>query len=365
MSARLVPLREICSPKQWPALARAQMTETGHPVYGANGVIGFSDQYTHAEPTILVGCRGSIGTIHVTRSKAYATSNTMALDKLRGDLVDLNYLALFLAWRGFQDVVSGSSQPQLTRQNMLVIQVPLPTLHEQRRIAAIIDQAGALRAKRWQYLTRLDDLGRSVFTEQFVNPTNNGAGWPLEPLGLLAVTTSGGTPSRSEPGNYGGTIPWVKSGELHTDVVLNTEEHLTRSGLNSSAAKLMPVGTVLVAMYGATAGAVSILGIDAATNQAICSIAPGPRLDRHYLVAALRDLKASLLSRRSGGAQPNLSQNVLRSVLISVPPLSLQRQFGERAQAINVVRAQLKEARAQETELFHSLQSRAFSEAGL
>ena len=141
------------------------MSGSGYPVYGANGVIGFASEFTHAEPTILIGCRGSIGNVHVTSGRVYATSNAMALDHLRTDLIELGFLARFLAWRGFRDATSGSSQPQLTRQNLVPIEVPVPPIDQQRRIAAILDQADALRAKRREVLARLDSLGMSIASE--------------------------------------------------------------------------------------------------------------------------------------------------------------------------------------------------------
>lgn len=239
------------------------------------------------------------------------------------------------------------------------LRIPQPPIDEQRRIAAILDQADELRAKRRQALAHLDDLTESIFLDMFGHPAGNGLGWPVDNLGSLASTTSGGTPSRAEPGSYGGAIPWVKSGELHTDLVTNTEEHITERGLERSSAKLMPVGTVLVAMYGATAGAVSVLGVEAATNQAICSMQVGQRLTRPYLVAALRSMNVSLLSSRSGGAQPNLSQGQLRSLVLPVPPRELQTDFDERLERLSVLRSRM--VSAEPKALFASLQSRAFS----
>jgi type I restriction enzyme S subunit len=148
----------------------------------------------------------------------------------------------------------------------------------------------------------------------FGDPTENPNGWETAPLGDVANTTSGGTPTRDVAAYYGGQIPWVKSGELHSGVVTSTEECLTERGVAESSAKLMPPGTVLVAMYGATAGVVATLGVEAATNQAICCIQPSPRLNALYLVYVLRRLTPSLLAKRVGGAQPNLSHALFASL---------------------------------------------------
>jgi hypothetical protein len=78
----VVALGDVCKPKQWPTLSKADMEEDGYPIFGANGQIGFSSTYTHETPTLLVGCRGSCGTIHITPPQAYANGNAMALDSL-------------------------------------------------------------------------------------------------------------------------------------------------------------------------------------------------------------------------------------------------------------------------------------------
>src|SRR5689334_4980194 len=98
--------------------------------------------------------------------------------------------------------------------------------------------------------------------------------WVETRLGDIADTASGGTPDRKNPNYYGGTIRWVKSGELEDSFILETDEQLTTEGLKNSSAKIFPDGTLLMAMYGATVGKTAILKIPAATNQAVCAIFP-------------------------------------------------------------------------------------------
>ena len=98
--------------------------------------------------------------------------------------------------------------------------------------------------------------------------------WNMVKLRDVAKTSSGGTPSRANPEFFVGTIPWVKSGELEDNVLMTTEEKISESALDNSSAKIFPIGTVLIAMYGATTGKTALLGIPAATNQAICAIFP-------------------------------------------------------------------------------------------
>jgi type I restriction enzyme S subunit len=240
------------------------------------------------------------------------------------------------------------------------IKIPLPPLPEQRRIAEILDKADVLRAKRRAALVQLDTLTQSIFLDIFGDPATNPKGWPVDALRSIAETTSGGTPRRDVDGYFGGAIPWVKSGELHQAVVSATEESLTERGLAESSAKLMPLGTVLVAMYGATVGAVAILGVEAATNQAVCCISPSHTLTSEYLAHLLRKMAPSLLAKRVGGAQPNLSQELLRNLRIPVPPREVQRDFGQRLAVVAGLGRELETATARTDALFASLQHRAF-----
>jgi type I restriction enzyme S subunit len=150
--------------------------------------------------------------------------------------------------------------------------------------------------------------------------------WRVVRLGDVAETTSGGTPSREVPEFFGGTIPWVKSGELNDTLIIKTEETITEDGLRNSNAKIFQKGTLLIAMYGATAGKVGILAIPATTNQAICAILPDTSLAlQDFLFYALIRQRETLLSKRYGGAQPNLNQAIIRALPIPLPPLPEQR----------------------------------------
>jgi type I restriction enzyme, S subunit len=239
-------------------------------------------------------------------------------------------------------------------------EIVLPSLPEQRRIAALLDQAEALRAKRLTALAQLDLLTQSIFLDMFGEPTTNPKGWPSSALGNVTATTSGGTPDRMVLEYFGGGIPWVKSGELHQRIVTATEETLTQRGLKESSAKLMPPGTVLVAMYGATVGTSAILGVEAATNQAVCCILPTQELLADYLVHLLERLAPTLLAKRVGGAQPNLSQQLIRQLVIPLPPCDLQQVFVSRVREVDRVRVTHCLSLTSFDALFSSIQALAF-----
>lgn len=148
------------------------------------------------------------------------------------------------------------------------------------------------------------------------------------PLGELFSISSGGTPSRKEPSYYeDGNIAWIKTGDLHVKRIFEASEYITQEGLDNSSAKLFPAGTVLVAMYGATIGACSILEIEAATNQACAAFLPNSKVDTLYLYYFLKSKKNDFVRDGVGGAQPNISATYLKMVEIPLPPLETQMQI--------------------------------------
>jgi type I restriction enzyme S subunit len=146
-------------------------------------------------------------------------------------------------------------------------------------------------------------------------------------LGDICRTTSGGTPSRKRPDFFNGSIPWVKSGELTDGLVSEVEEFVTEEAIASSSAKVFPAGTLLIALYGATVGKLGILSRAAATNQAVCAVFPPSDLDTKFLFWNLRHRRADLIAQAVGGAQPNISQTILRNLEIHVPALDAQREI--------------------------------------
>jgi len=151
--------------------------------------------------------------------------------------------------------------------------------------------------------------------------------WVTSKLGDVCKTTSGGTPSRKREDYFQGDIPWVKSGELPDGPIVEIEEYITEEAVKNSSAKLFPSGALLVAMYGATVGKLGILNRDATTNQAVCAIFPTEVLDTKYLFWYLRNMRSDLIAQAIGGAQPNISQGILRELVIPIAPLDQQKRI--------------------------------------
>ena len=173
-------------------------------------------------------------------------------------------------------------------------------------------------------------------------------GWIWTKLANVAKWGSGGTPSRRIPSYYTGTIPWIKSGELNNNVIYETEEHITEEAIVNSNAKLFPVNTVIIAMYGATIGKVGIMGIPSTTNQACACAACRNSLNHMYLYFYAISQRENFINRGKGGAQPNISQEILKDYPIPLPPLPEQKRI---VALIESLFSRLDEARAKAQEV--------------
>lgn len=173
--------------------------------------------------------------------------------------------------------------------------------------------------------------------------------WQFKTIAEIAKTKSGGTPSRKKPEYFQGNIRWVKSGELENSWIFDTEEKITQEAVEKSNAKILPKGTLLMAMYGATVGKLGILGIEAATNQAICAIQPNELLDTNFLFYYLKSKRQVFLSQSFGGAQPNISQTLIKNIKIPIPHLIEQKRIVARVEAnlneLKVIRSNIERMR--------------------
>jgi type I restriction enzyme S subunit len=161
------------------------------------------------------------------------------------------------------------------------------------------------------------------------------ANWSKLSLGDVALWGSGGTPSRKNPGYFQGEIPWIKTGELKEKYIRDTEEKITESAISDSSAKIFPKGSVAIAMYGATIGKTSILKIDASSNQA-CAIAQPIEgvIFNEFLYLYLLSQNRKFIDLGKGGAQPNISQTVLKSHPIFLPPLAEQHRIVDKIEEL-------------------------------
>lgn len=237
----------------------------------------------------------------------------------------------------------------------------IPMLSEQKRIAGILDKVQSLIALQKQQLEKLDLLIKSKFIDMFGDPVTNPKNWPIRRMGDVFKITSGGTPSRKHIEYFeNGTIPWVKTGDLKSQYLVDTEEHISELGLQNSSAKVFPQGTVLLAMYGATIGAASVLNIQAATNQACAAFLPTTDMLPEFLYMYLLLRKEHFISLGVGGAQPNISGEILKREKILCPSINEQRNFVKFSCVINRYKEYLQKRLIHLETLYKSLMQEYF-----
>lgn len=151
--------------------------------------------------------------------------------------------------------------------------------------------------------------------------------WMWTTLGEVGSWQSGGTPSRSNKTYYSGNIPWLKTGDLNDGLISYIPESITEEAVANSSAKINPTGSVLIAMYGATIGKLGILTFPATTNQACCACIEFNAIIQLYLFYFLLSQRNEFITKGGGGAQPNISKEIIVNTFIPLPPLSEQQRI--------------------------------------
>ncbi len=231
-------------------------------------------------------------------------------------------------------IAVGGVRGSMPWEEFAKMKLPVPPIEKQRSIVkayqTITDRI-ALKRKVNENLVTIGiasiqkNIGRGVLInltdaerERLILPE----GFSIKTVSEFCKDTkSGSTPSRTNNEYWeNGTIPWVKSGEVHNNITLQTDEHITPLGLSESSTKLLSRDTVLMAMYGVTAGEVGYLAIEATTNQAICGMICHTKAESAYLYFSLIQSQTAISRLSNGGAQDNLSKNFIDSIKIVVPP---------------------------------------------
>jgi type I restriction enzyme S subunit len=261
---------------------------------------------------------------------------------------------------------SGTTVASIEVSRLMKQELPIPPLEEQRRIVAILeDHLSHLDAVEVGLSKTSSLLGglRNRWLETIFSGEDS---WTAATLGDVAAWCSGGTPSTGDLENFGGGIPWVVIGDLTESWVESTEKTLSQSGLDGSSARLLPPGTVMLAMYGASIGRTGKMATHMATNQAIaCAWADHNRVTPDFLLWYVKSQKERLIRAGKGGAQPNISQRVVKLWPIRYPSLDVQRRIVDELEVgfehFNSLGTSIVAIRSRFQELRRSLLSAAFS----
>jgi type I restriction enzyme S subunit len=256
--------------------------------------------------------------------------------------------------------MEGANLPRLNREDFLNLPIPVPPLSEQERIVGLLDEADALRQRRQQADRRTAAFIPALFHEMFGDP---GKKRKLVGLGELVRFVGGGTPSRACPEYFEGTIPWATSKDVKSDYMSDTQEHITEDAIEQSATNLVPARSVLIVVKSKIlmhSLPIAITTVPMCFGQDLKALICGEKALPEFIVGCLSSQKQSILAKARGANTEGLTLEILRSVLIPLPPVRLQREFAERVGEVRALETAQAQSRQRLDALFAALLDRAF-----
>jgi type I restriction enzyme S subunit len=188
---RTVPLGDICQFQYGNSLPASIRDGIGYDVYGSNGVVGSHNEGLTTGPTVIIGRKGSVGEINFSDSSCWPIDTTYYVDS-GSTQQNLRWLFYALKNLKLQALNKATGVPGLNRNDAYRLEIPLPPLEEQKRIAAILDQADDIRRKRQHAIERLNQLGQAIFYEMFGDPVSNPMGWDKVKFSDIVADETGG-----------------------------------------------------------------------------------------------------------------------------------------------------------------------------
>lgn len=309
----------------------------------SNEAISKTNMKVVPKGTLLMSFKLTLGKTAFAECDLY-TNEAIAAIFIKNKNINKYFLDYVLKFTDLEKYVDNTVKGKtLNKQKLKQIEILLPkNIKEQERIVGILDESFAKIDESIkileQDLLNLDELMQSALQKAF-NPLKDNAkenyklpqGWEWKSLGEIANTSSGGTPSRNKKEYWeNGNIKWLKSGELNDGYIDFIEENITEEAIKNSSAKIFQKGTLLIAMYGATAGKLGILNLDSTTNQAICAFLhkdKNIKFLEKFLFYFLFFLRDKIIKDSFGGAQPNINQTYIKNLQIPLPPIKEQEQI--------------------------------------
>ena len=359
-----VKLSDICSPKQWKTIPTSDLLNEGYPVYGANGIIGYYNEYNHENPVVTVTCRGATcGSINITVPKAYVTGNAMCLDDLKND-IEIEYLYYCLKHYDFKNVISGSAQPQITRQGMDKIYIMLCSREEQRDIVNKLKKTEKVIKLRKQELQLLDDLAKARFVEMFGDPVSNPYGYDKVALSDLADIKIGPFGSLLHKEDYiVGGHPLLNPSHI-VDGRISPDNKLTISDekYKELSAYQLKTGDVVMGRRGemGRCAVVSEEGFLCGTGSILIRTKGDVTADYIQKTISFPSFKKTIEDMAVGQTMPNLNVPIVSSFEIIKPPIEVQDRYYALVEQVNKSKVAIQKALNKTQMLFDSLMQEYF-----
>jgi len=325
-------------------------------VFGSNGIVDSHNEYLVKGPGIIVGRKGTIGKIIFTENNFWAIDTTYFIKQLEPS--DFKWLYYCLQTLDLEKLNSATGVPGLNRNEAYSKKVFFPPLKIQQKIALILSTVDEEIQKTDQIIEKTEKLKEGLVSRIFF-----GEKYKTIKIRDVFKTSSGGTPLVKNKEYYeNGTIPWLNSGEVSQGYIYSSNKKITELGLKKSSAKIFPIDTVLVAMYGVTAGKVGILKIESSTNQAICGIYPNNDYLPEFLYQYLKTQTDFLLKQGIGAAQPNISQETIKNINIPCFSILEQKKITKILASLDFKISEDKKSKSKLTSLKNGLMNDIFSQ---
>jgi type I restriction enzyme S subunit len=219
----------------------------------------------------------------------------------------------------------GTKMPRGDKKAIMEYEVPELLYEDQCKIAGILEVIDEKIELNTNINKNLEEQAQLLFTDRFV--VNNYTVAQETKLGTICKCILGGTPSRAKAEYWGGTIPWINSGEINRFRIISPSELITQDGLDHSATKMLPAKTTVLAITGATLGQVSLLEIDACANQSVVGIIPNDSLPYEFIYPFIKAKINELISHQTGGAQQHINKQNVESLPVSIPTKDILDDF--------------------------------------
>ncbi|RPE28332.1 type I restriction enzyme S subunit [Acinetobacter sp. BIGb0102] len=328
--------------------------------------LGFNSCSTKLLPknSVLFSSRAPIGHVAIN-TIPMCTNQGFKSFVPKADLLDSQYLYYWLKANKeyLQDLGVGATFKEISKTVIANVEIPLPPLAEQRRIASILDQADVLRQKRQQTIEKLDQLLQATFIDMFGDPVSNPKGWDKEKMDTLMTIVRGGSPRPIE--NFlGGTYPWIKIGDATKGddlFITKTKEAITEEGLHKT--RLLPEGSVIFANCGVSLGFARILKIQGCIHDGWLAFQDirEDKIHKLFLLKALNSITQYFRDTAPDGTQPNLNTAIMKNFELIIPPMDLQLKFIAIVESIVKQKKILETSNIEFSNLFKSLQNQAFN----
>jgi len=348
---------------------KAKPAQEGNiPVVGSSGVYASTCTALIDYPTLIVGRKGTAGKVWLQEEPCWPADTTFYLEwkKCNADLLFLYYA---MTARPLSGEHARTTMPSLQKPDLEDYAVWLPPLPEQRAIAATLRAVQDTREARRRELALERERKAALMEDLFTCGTRGEPckqteigpmpqSWEVVLLDSVAQVSSGGTPDRKNSAYWNGEIPWVKTGEINYNIIHDTDEKITEEGLRNSSTRIIPAGTLLLAMYGqgVTRGRVAILGIDASINQACAALCfNSQKVETRFIFYYLSKAYDAIRNLGHGANQTNLNATHIKSIPLPLPSLDEQHAVADALTACDQKIAALEAEAALHDELFRAL----------